>query len=904
MAFALVGALTSCQHIQAQEHPDEAPGAPPGVGGGVAGLEPVRWELDNGLTVLVVEDRSAPVVALQVWVGAGSADEEDSESGLAHVHEHMLFKGTERRGVGEIAREVEASGGDINAYTSKDVTVYHITIASRFHEVGLDILADAMFHSSFDADELAKELEVVLEEYRRGRDSPERKIYEVLFDTAFGVHSYRRTTIGDKEIIENLERDDVLAFYRKWYVPRNLTLVVTGDVDAEALRPRIEELFGGVEDRPLPERPRPTEPAQEGLRVKVARGPFKKTLLYLGWPIPDVRDEAVPSIDTLAGVLGDGESSRLWRDIKAREELVHSIFTYAMTPRDPALFIIGAELDEDQVEATIEAALGQIREVRTAPVGPAELEKAIHSIESDFIYDKETVQGQARSLGFYETIARDWRFEPRYLEGMRKVTAESVQETARTYLRPDKLTAVVLLPDDSRPDLTDETLEVAVRKALEEKVADEADVRREDDFTVETFANGLTLVVRERPGVEVFSIAASFLGGTRVEPEGREGISGFVGRTVTRGTRNRGAEEIARATDELAGSLDGFSGRNSFGLRGHFLSRDLEAGLDLFADVLLHPTFPETEIDKERVDILHEIEVRDDNPGQKAFERTYDLVFSGHPAGKHPLGTAESAKAIHSADLGAFYEANARPSNCTIAVVGNVDADRVRAAIRSRLGDWEAPDHEPPEVPVVPARSGSVHEFTKREEKQQTHVSIAYPGVDLRDPDRYALEVLTTVLSNQGGRLFIELRDKRSLAYVVFAFNREVLDGGMVGGYIASSPDKARESLVALDEELQRIREKGITDTELERARLHLVGTFEIGLQASSGQAEGFSLYQRYGLGYEEFLAYPDRILAVTADDVARVARRYLDPSRQVVVIVGPEDVEPLDGSEVVPSPG
>ncbi len=858
-----------------------------------AGLfEPVRWVLPNGLKVLVAEDRSAPVVAVQVWVATGSADELPHESGLAHVHEHMLFKGTARRGVGEIAREIEGAGGDINAYTSKDSTVYHVVIASRFVDTALDVLADAIFSSSFDATELARELEVVHEEYRRGEDMPDRKVYELLFEHAYARHPYRLSTIGDPEVFTRLSRDDVQTFFRKWYVPRNLTLVVTGDVDADALRPRIDELFGRAADVPIPERPRVPEPRPAGLRAHVTRGPYKKTLLYMGFPAPSIREADVAPVDVLAAVLGDGDSSRLWRDVKERAELVHSIFTYAMTPRDRGLFVIGLELDPENLESAVHATFEQLHEVRRAPIPHAELVKALGVIESDFVYEKESAQGAARALGFYESLADDWRFEARYLESLRAVKSADVLEVAQRYLTCDQLTAVLLLPDDERPELDDAALARLLGEAESAfERAEASTVAREGDFVVERFSNGMELLIRQRPGVEVVSLSAVFVGGVRVEPRGKSGISSFVGSTLTRGTETLDAEDIARAVDEMAGGLDGFSGRNSFGVRAHFLSKHFEQALDLMAEVLMHPTFPEDEIEKERVDILHDIEAREDDLARIAFEVMQAELYGDHPAANPTIGTAESVAALTADDLRAFHAEHARPSNLVVAVVGNIDPERVRNAVHARLATWESEPHAAPAVPEVVPLTAVKRIFRAALDKQQSHVVLAFPGVRLDHPDRFALEVMSTVLSGQGGRLFLELRDKQSLAYTVFSFTRDGLDPGYVGAYIATSPEKAVQGMNGLARELRAVAENGVSDAELEWAKRNLVGSFEISLQSSAGQAEAFSLYEAYGLGYREYLAYPERVLAVSGADVARVAREYLDPRRMVLAVVGPEDL-------------
>src|SRR5687768_1312677 len=231
--------------------------------------KPWRVVLDNGLTVLLQENHSVPVVALNMWVKVGSIYEEDAEAGISHVYEHMLFKGTRSRGVGEIAQEIEGSGGDINAYTSFDHTVYHITLASRFLDTGLAVMADAIQHSSFDPDELRKEQEVVLEEIKRGEDIPSRKLTEALFATSYQRHPYRRSVIGSEQTVKSLSREQILSFFHTWYVPNNMTLVVAGDFDPITVLPRIQAAFQHFRPQMLPTLEILQEPAQREPRMVI-----------------------------------------------------------------------------------------------------------------------------------------------------------------------------------------------------------------------------------------------------------------------------------------------------------------------------------------------------------------------------------------------------------------------------------------------------------------------------------------------------------------------------------------------------------------------------------------------------------------------------------------------------------
>ncbi len=429
----------------------------------------VRTILDNGLKVVLLEDHAAPVVALNVWVRVGSADERPEEAGMAHVFEHMLFKGTERRAVGEIASTVEAAGGNINAFTSFDMTVYHITMASRDLSIGIDVLTDAVQHSTFEPEELAKEEEVVLEEIRRGKDSPHRELSQGTFDLAYDEHAYRLPVIGTEESVKSFTRAQLIDFYQRWYVPNNMTFVAVGDLDPDAVLAQLREAFSDAKPRKDLVHPRTVEPVRSAPRASVLRRDFEQTLVGLAYPITAFRDDDTAYLDLLSMVLGSGESSRLYRNIKDRYDFVHTISTSAYTPLDAGLFFVDAALDPEGIETTLAAVAEEIELMRAYGPSDVELERARVNLLSSQVYEKETMQGQARKLGYYETLADGIEAEAAYLERVERATAEDLKRVAQAYLVPERVNAVALLPEEERPDLKGEDLLAALGGAARQR---------------------------------------------------------------------------------------------------------------------------------------------------------------------------------------------------------------------------------------------------------------------------------------------------------------------------------------------------------------------------------------------------------------------------------------------------
>jgi zinc protease len=849
-----------------------------------------KVQLENGLTVLLEENHSAPVVAVNVWVKVGSACEEEGEYGLAHVHEHMVFKGTGKRGVGEIARIIEGDGGDINAFTSFDETVYYVVIASRFLDTSLDVLSDAMANSAFDPVELKKELEVVLEEIRRGEDSPQRNLSERLFSEVYKVHPYKRPVIGTKESVSAFTRDKIVKFYKKWYTPNNMVLVVVGDFDTRKVIPKIKEFFGVLKPAKLPDCVIPEEPIQKEIRAVVFDKKIQEGYFSLAFHITSARDEDTPALDVISNILGGGESSRLYRRTKEEKGLVTNIYTYSFTPKHPGLFNIGGTIEPPKTRDALSEIIKEAYRLKYEPVSFEELSRAKVNIESNSIYTKETMQGQAQKLGYYQVAASDYRYENEYLQRVSQVTPEDIIRVARKYFRNSNLTSVFFLP----------TGQVTINEGEIRKIADTSAEALDRELSNSSFEsagdvkkvvldNGITVLIKENHAVPLFAARAAFLGGIRFEDEKNNGVSNFVSEMFSRGTKTRGAEDIAREIESIAGEVSGFSGRNSFGVTVESLSRNFDKAMNIFADVILNPSFSPEEIERARRDILSSINRQGDNLLRTAINLFLGMLYQNHPYRFDVLGTKETVSKISRDDLVDFYGKYGRPENMVIALVGDVDEKEVLTAIENYFGKMEKGKFSPLQIKPEPPQDKIRTKVVDQKDKAQTHIILGFQAPTIKDRDQYTFEVLNTILSGQGGRLFAELRDKRSLAYTVTSFFTPGLEPGFFGVYIGCAPEKQDEAIQGIKEQLTLLLEKGVTDEELKRAQNYLVGNFEIGLQQNSSQAARIAFDELYGIGWEEYKEYPERIYSVTREDVLKAARKYIDLNKYTLALVKPE---------------
>jgi zinc protease len=356
---------------------------------------------------------------------------------------------------------------------------------------------------------------------------------------------------------------------------------------------------------------------------------------------------------------------------------------------------------------------------------------------------------------------------------------------------------------------------------------------------------------------------------------------------LTRGTNTRTAEQIASTVDSWAGTLSGFSGRNSFGVSAEFLSKDLYPGLELLSDVLLNSSFPEPEIEKVRKDILADIRAKKDSPTAQLFELFNKTLFKIHPY-RHPrTGTEKSIGAIKRSDLINWYRSHSLPSNFVLAIAGDVHKDQLVPHIKALFGNHVAPSEHPPEIRPEPPLT-EIREAHLQIPKAQVHLVLGYLGTSLKSMDNAPMALLETALSGQGGRLFFELRDKRSLAYSIAAFRRPGLETGTFGVYMACDPSKLSDAKEGIFSELEKVRKEGLSEKELEGAKKYLLGNLKIGLQTNESQAMRMALDELYGLGYGYLNQYIRDIEAVTLNDIKRAANKIIVPNKFVFVTIGP----------------
>ncbi len=892
----LLVAIMSASHISAEE------------------LAPHLYKtvLDNGLTVIVKEMPGTRVATVQIWVKAGSVYESEEEAGITHFIEHMIFKGTETKGPGELAGAIEGVGGRINAYTSYENTVYHATLSSVHWDMAFEVLADAVMHSTFDPVELEREKKVVLEEVSMRYDRPNIMLFHELMATAYSRHPYRLPVIGNIESINNFSRNKILEYMQKHYKPQKLMVVVAGDVKGREVIAKAQNIMGSMSGNAIETSALPTEPDQDESRFFVLKADIMQPQMAIAIPISKFDSPDTPVLDVLAQITGHGETSRLYRSLRDEKQLVFGINASAFTPADPGMFEITAVLDGNNMGPAFEATLAELFKLKYFSVTDEELKRAKRSLESDFVFNLERVEGQARVMGSFEMMSGDPR-EDEYLEKIRAVTHDDIRKVAEKYFTEKTINVGFLMPTDSSFDPTHEEIAASIAKAQEAAIHSDSEAMLPNTYLsrVHRFKleNGITLLVREDDTVPTVGIRAVFPGGLRDEIPQTNGAFSYISDLLPKGTRSMTAKELAVAVADIAGTLNGFSGKNTFGLKADFLARFFPEGLALVRDVIRDPAFDKVEAEKIRPELLAQLKQQEDSLTSLAFQEFNSLLFSGHPYGLNNIGSEDAIKSFTSSALEEIYRKHAQPGNLVLAISGDVKAEETKDLVVSLFGDWlaaKSPAEQEIEEDILPP--ARLTEEKTREiirDKEQVHLVIGFLGTTLEDPDRFGLEVLDTILSGQSGRLFSELRDKQSLAYSLSSFTLFGLDTGAFGIYIGTSPEKKDQAIISVWHELNTIRQTEVKEDELNRAKNILISQYELAMQTHSAQALELGLNETYGLGHDYGNRYIKAIKEIDAEKVLEVARKYILPEAYVMVAVGAGPVanvtEPDESGKQVP---
>jgi zinc protease len=893
----LLGLLLGLSLVRLVSGQAPAPTPGPALTAGVT-----ETRLPNGLRVLTKEVRSAPVVSFGVWYRVGSRNEHTGITGISHLLEHMMFKGTQRYHAGEIARTLFLNGASFNANTFYDWTSYFETLAADRLELAIELEADRMANSRIDKGDLDSEMTVVRSELEGGENDPETLLRQAVTATAIQAHPYHWPVIGWRSDVEQMPRDALHGYYRTHYGPNNATVVIVGDFETKRALDLVGKHFGPLAPIPPPPPIYTTEPEQRGERRVTVNQAGALPIVTVAYKAPAGRSPDFYALDVLGTVLGEGRTGRLYQAL-VEAELASGVDAGAPSLRDPFLFFVTATARPGVAAPKLEAALlDEIERIRQAPITAEELARATRRIESSFAYQTESVSAQARELGYW-TMVDDWRYLTTYLDRIRALTPEAVQAVAQRYFVADRRTVGHFVPSlgGAAPALPPQEAAARVEKPVRGARAipipppsKPAPVDRH--VTRFTLANGITVVVQENAASPTLALRASLPAGHVLDPEAKSGLASLTAAMLSRGTEQRSALAFATQLEDVGASLAASAEPLATMISGRAESRDFDRLMDLLADMLRHPSFPAVELGRLKGEALAQLAQARDDPDSNAERAFGRAIFpAGHPLRPPTFDEAEQALGqITRDDVVAFHEHQYGPDGLILVLAGNVTADRVRAAVETRLGAWSRnPQAEPPPELDVALQAAPELIAIPIPDKSQTAILWGHAGGLRRsDADFYAAQVMNLVLGGGGAlnsRLGTVIRDEMGLAYTVESF----FDAGWYPGPFAVSlgtnPLNARKAIETMLREATRLRDRGITRRERDEAVAYLTGRFPLRLETNTGMADVLWAMEFYRLGADYLDRYGDYYRAVTVTQANNAALKHLHPDRATLVIAGPE---------------
>ncbi len=850
-----------------------------------------KFQLKNGLEVLLTENNKAPVVAVQMWVRTGSADERKKEEGISHFIEHLLFKGTKSYKPGEIASVVEGSGGELNAYTSFDQTVFHITISKHYLDTALNVIKEMMGCPLFDRTEIDNEREVVIEEIRQGRDSLSRVSSQKMFSLAYKKHPYGIPVIGFEKVVKDVSQKTILKYYSERYSSRNMFLMVAGDFTSKELKPKIAQLFGDMPSGKVRKVHRSKEAVQTKSRIQIETSTFGQSVLSFTWKAPNVKHKDVPALDILTSILSHGESSRLVSKMRVEKPMVNGVSAYSYTPMDSGLLTISINYQAEMISEIVQTILEELEKICTEFSPKEEMQKALTILASDQIYSYETVDGLARNIASSEFYFKDPKFYAVYFKKLYQTKPVDVLKAARKYLNPKTLSISGLTKDDLEKTQSlaaefvkkwDQIYKLACKKSPKAPKSASKFVKlsppkisSKNSQEVEKIVlkNGTTILFKKESDIPTLTVRAAMLGGLRAEPNNKGAVTEMLSRCLLGGTKNYSEHQINMISDSMASGVQGFSGRNSCGVNMTCLSAYRKELLNIFGEALISPVFPESVTEREKVILLNQIKTQNDKPASICGKQFMKGLFVDHPYAKDMLGEDKQAKALKSSDLLNYHKSLLTGSNLVICAVGDISRNELVDSLTLITKDLPRGQKFQKNFPANPKINEPKKLFTKLD-KEQTHIMVGYPGLKIIDSDRFGLHIINAILSGQGGRLFIELRDKNSLAYSVYPTHMEGVDSGYFAGYISCAPDKSAKAIDMLLAEFQKLAEVEVSSEELERAKKYIIGGHDIEMQRKGAICNSLLFDELYGLDYRESLDIKSKYEALTSKDLIRISKK------------------------------
>lgn len=823
------------------------------------------YKLDNGQTIVIEQVKNNPIVTIDTWIKTGSINENDSNSGISHFLEHLFFKGTENHPTGDFDHILESKGATTNAATSKDFTHYYITISSKYFKEALELHADMLLHPQIPRKEMEKERKVVLEEIAKDANSPSNICYENLNSLLYTTHPYKRKVIGSAKVIENVSRETILDYYKKYYTPSNMTTIIIGDVNPEETIKIIKDNFNTPYKKPIVNKYK-KEKLLSSQKRNIAYMPTQAGYMMIGFRSADITSNDTYALDVLATILGDGKSSKLYQVIKEQKQLVNSISAYNATMKDDGMFVINSTFTPQNTQKVESAIFTEINKIKEFGVSDTDLKIAKKIIETDTYYSRESVSNIAKELGYIITLTGSTDYYNNYLNKINKVTAADVKRVADKYLTKNNSAISCVLPESQ--NVKQERIKTQNHKS--ELISSNSTTKKLK------LDNNATMLLTDNSYNDIVAISIMAKGGNFLEPQ--RGTSRLFADLLMKGTKKYSAIELAKALEENGINITITPNSDTFNINVLTTKNQVETALEILDDMLNNSTFDDIEIEKDRTILLNKIKQNRDNPLNLAIDGYKSQIYKDSVYSTSYTLLEKSLPHVTREHIKTYQSKILNPENIIISVNGKVDQDKLVNIFSNMFPNNYQPafDFSKYSIPKLTAKT----QVTKKADDQKTAwVILGWQTNGIDNKKEYAtLNIINTILgSGMSSRLFRSVREQEGLAYQVgSSYNPNILAGSF-NVYVGTNPkslDRAKQKMLA---EMEKFKTQFVSGKELRDAKDRLLGEFVIELETNNDKATTLGWFEASGRGYEFIDEYAKLINSVTVSDIVEVANKYFN---------------------------
>ncbi len=807
--------------------------------------------LDNKLNTLFIHSPGSTAGTVQMWFRAGSALEKKDNEGIAHFLEHMFFKGTPTRPGPKLAHDIESYGGEVNAFTSFDYTCYYINTPSPFLDKSVDILLDMVANPLFGEEEIPSERQVVFEEYRRAMDNPSQYNFIQLQKSSFSG-GYSHPILGREDTINNFSQEQIKSFRENFYNSENAMLVVAGDLKN---RPELEEKIRSFN---LPHGKKSSFgdfKMSDKETISVHDKDIRQATLTICIQSPDYSSTEASSEDLAINCLAHGETSRLYQELVAKTSLCNGVAGSTMYFAHGGAHMLRMSFPVENLAKVSALFMKTLTDAATHGFRPEEVSKIKNQYISSKVYEKESIESYAFSLGHGFAQSGNINCEEEFIERIRQVTAEEVSAALQTILKNNTHFTLQAPKGTKLPPLEAQLKrwQGSLKKLASTKVKSVLKKIETSEFDSEVKVTevkpGIKLVYRQNKMTPTFVLHAYMKGGQAAETTKSAGIHHLMSRLMTYGYKGMGYEKLKNELESLSSSLNGFSGKNAYGLTLHGQSKDFDRLSTHFFGTLFTPEIPKKFFDHEKKVILRALDNQKEDATKQAFKSFYKMVFNGHPYSFDLAGTPETLKSFTPAGLTKLHQSHLKNSQLVFTYCGDMEYSAVIAMVNETLKDLK--ERKPVKKAVKKPKAITGKKDDLEFKREQTQIVIGTPAYPIGGKEDLYLKMISSHLSGQSSELFVEVRDKQGLCYSVAPIHVSALEAGCWAIYIGSGHDKTDAAINAIMNIINNLRDHGIKREEFDRIKTMIDGQTLLGIQTNEDYAQFYSIPVLHGLGLD-----------------------------------------------------